>query len=64
MGFPECLDGGLDMGKDELLAHGVNQSSTHVDFMVGADDLDVWGVDTNGEETPIFVGGQWAWEAE
>lgn len=64
MGFPECLVGGLDMDRDELLAHGVNQSTTHVDFMVGADDLDVWGVDAAGKETPIFVGGQWAWEAE
>ena len=62
MGFPECLEGGLDMSKEELLAHGVNQSATHVDFMVGSDDLDVWGVTASGEEVPVFVNGQWAWE--
>ena len=43
MGFPECLKGGLEMTPDELLAHGVNQSTTHVDFMIGADDLNIWG---------------------
>lgn len=64
MGFPECLEGGVDMGKDDLLAHGVNQSATHVDFMVGADDLSVVGVTASGEETDVFVNGQWAWETE
>ena len=62
MGFPECLEGGLEMNPDELLAHGVNQSTTHVDFMIGADDLNIWGISADGKETPIFVNGQWAWE--
>ena len=62
MGFPECVEGGLEADKDTLLALGVNQSSTHVDFMIGSDDLNVWGVDADGTETPVFVNGQWAWE--
>ena len=62
MGFPECLEGGLEMNPDELLVHGVNQSTTHVDFMIGADDLNIWGISADGKETPIFVNGQWAWE--
>ena len=61
-GFAECVVGGMDMSRDELMAHGVNQSSTHVDFMVGADDLDIVGITADGEETQIFVNGQWAWE--
>ena len=60
-GFPECLAGGLDMNKDELIAHGLNQSSTHVDFMIGSDDLSVTGVTASGEEVPVFVDGRWAW---
>ena len=64
MGFPECLEGGLDMDRDQLLAHGVNQSATHVDFMIGSDDLCVTGITTTGEEVPVFVDGQWAWECE
>ena len=61
-GFPECLENGFDMSVDELLAHGVNHSHTHVDFMIGADDLEVTGVREDDTEVPIFVGGQWAWE--
>ena len=60
MGFPECLKGGLDMSKDELLAAHVNQSATHVDFMVGTDDLTVTGFTRDGREVPIFVDGTWA----
>lgn len=61
-GFPECIMGGVSLGKDGLLARGVNQSSTHVDFMIGADDLNIYGVAADGTETPVFVNGQWAWE--
>jgi len=64
MGFPECVKDGFDMSKDELVAHGVNQSLTHVDFMIGADDLEITGVTTSGEEIPIFVDGRWAWSVE
>lgn len=64
MGFPECIEGGYDMTAEELEAHGVNRSHTHVDFMIGADDLDIWGVHADGTEVPLFVNGQWAWEDE
>ena len=60
-GFPECIEGGNDMSVDELLAHGVNHSHTHVDFMIGADDLDVTGIAAEGEEVPVFRDGRWAW---
>ena len=63
-GFPECLEGGFDMSADELMAHGVNRSTTHVDFMVGSDDLEIVGVTSDGEEVPIFVDGRWAWSVE
>ncbi len=61
-GFPECVEGGLDTDKDGLVALGVNQSSTHADFMIGADDLDIWGIDMDGNETQVFVNGEWVWE--
>ena len=62
MGFPECLEGGVNLGKEELLARGVNQSVAHVDFMIGTDDLNVWGICEDGTEVPVFENGQWAWE--
>ena len=62
MGFPECIADGVSMSKEELTARGVNQSSTHVDFMVGTDDLTITGICADGSEVPVFVNGQWAWE--
>ena len=62
MGFPECLEGGASLSKEELGTRGVNQSSAHVDFMIGTDDLNIYGVGADGSETPVFVNGQWAWE--
>lgn len=64
IGFPECLEGGLDMTSDELMAHGVNHSATHVDFMIGTDDLEVTGITPSGEEIPVFVDGRWAWDVQ
>ena len=61
-GFPECLQGGLDMTKDEIVERGVNQSAVHVDFMIGSDDLNIVGIAADGTETRIFVNGQWVWE--
>lgn len=61
-GFPECYEGGEDLDKDELLKVGVNHSATHVDFMIGADDLSITGITADGQEIPVFVDGAWAWE--
>ena len=64
MGFPECISGGVSMSKEQLSEHGVNQSSAHVDFMIGTDDLSITGVCADGTEVPVFVAGQWAWEQQ
>lgn len=47
------------MTQDDLRDLGLNKSGTHVDFMIGADDLDIMGVTADGEEIPVFVNGQW-----
>ena len=62
IGFPECYEGGFEMSAEELRARGVNTSSTHVDFMIGTDDLDIMGICADGTEVPVFVNGQWSWE--
>lgn len=36
-----------------------NQSSIHVDFMIGGDDVDVTGVTRSGERVPVLRGGAW-----
>ena len=40
--------------------YGINDSITHVDFMVGSDDLDIVGITHDGEEVQIFKDGNWA----
>jgi len=62
VGFPECYEGGYEMSSDELREAGVNTSATHVDFMIGTDDMDITGICEDGTEVPVFVNGQWAWE--
>ncbi|WP_274365664.1 aminopeptidase [Paenibacillus thermotolerans] len=59
-GFPFCLEGGGAMSREELAGHGVNFSATHVDFMIGSEDLDIDGVTAEGETVPIFRAGRWA----
>ncbi|RAP78171.1 aminopeptidase [Paenibacillus montanisoli] len=58
--FPFCIEGGLGMSKDELSERGLNQSLTHVDFMIGTADLDIDGVRPDGSVEPLFRGGNWA----
>jgi aminopeptidase len=37
----------------------VNESGTHVDFMIGSPELDVDGVTAGGERVPVLRGGDW-----
>ncbi len=55
-----CLEGGKTMSPEELTAHGLNQSITHVDFMVGSEEMDIDGILEDGTREPIFRGGNWA----
>ena len=50
------------MTAEELAEKGVNKSHTHVDFMIGSDDLAITGITADGKEVPFFINGQWAWE--
>jgi aminopeptidase len=52
-----CIEGGMEMSPEELAAHGLNQSITHVDFMVGTVDLSIVGYRANGEEIVVFENG-------
>ena len=59
--YPECLQGGAEMSKEERKARGLNDSITHVDFMVGTADLSITGKTRDGREVPVFVAGNFAW---
>lgn len=55
-----CIEGAETMSRDELKAHGANQSITHVDFMVGTPDLSIVGITHDGREIEIFRNGNFA----
>jgi aminopeptidase len=59
-GFPDCLEGGQEMDEDALKDAGVNKSATHVDFMIGTEDLRIVGTKADGTEALIFSEGEWA----
>ena len=54
------LVGGKDMTRDQLKENGLNQSITHVDFMVGSGEMDIDGILSDGTVEPIFRKGTWA----
>ena len=58
--YPECIAGGERMTREELDAHGLNHSLTHVDFMVGTADLSITGTTHDGRELPVFRSGNFA----
>lgn len=57
--YAECIEGGLEMSEEELLAHDANQSFTHVDFMVGTTDLSIVATCEDGSEIPVFENGKY-----
>ena len=50
-GFPFLVEG------DD--AERVNESATHIDFMIGSPELEVDGVTKDGERVPVLRGGDW-----
>ncbi|WP_010531516.1 aminopeptidase [Lentibacillus jeotgali] len=58
--YPTNLEGGAAMDDQELDKHGVNDSLTHVDFMIGSENLDIDGVLEDGTTEAVFRNGTWA----
>lgn len=52
--------GGTEMSREELNAAGLNESNTHVDFMIGSDQMDIDGIKADGTAVPVFRKGAWA----
>ena len=48
------------MTKEQLKEKGLNDSITHVDFMIGTKDLQIVGTTHDGREIPVFVDGNFA----
>ncbi|MEW9500751.1 aminopeptidase [Jeotgalibacillus marinus] len=55
-----CVEGGKNMSQEELEKSGLNNSITHVDFMIGSDKMNIDGIKDDGTSEPIFRNGDWA----
>ena len=44
---------------DEADKARINQSSIHIDFMIGSPELDVDGITAAGEHVPVLRNGAW-----
>ena len=60
--YPTNLEGGSEMTDEELDQHGVNDSLTHVDFMIGSAELDIDGILPDGSTEAVFRKGAWAFD--
>ena len=55
--YPENIKGGEEMPKEELKAHGANDSLQHEDFMFGTKEMNIDGIGKDGKITPVFREG-------
>jgi len=55
-----CIEGGKKMSEEELEKNGLNNSITHVDFMIGSDKMNIDGVKEDGSTDAVFRDGGWA----
>ena len=60
MGFADTIRGYADKTLDECRKLGVNDSMVHEDFMIGTADMSIDALCENGQTTPIFRNGNWA----
>ena len=59
-GFTNVLRDYDKMTEEEAHAHGINDSVTHVDFMIGTEDLSITALTENGRTVQIFKDGEWS----
>ncbi len=52
-----CLKNAGALSKEEQTKRGLNDSMTHVDFMIGTPDLSITGVTRDGRAVPVFRQG-------
>jgi aminopeptidase len=56
------LDGTQDITDEEFMQRGGNVSLTHVDFMIGSNQMNIDGIQEDGSTEPVMRAGEWAFD--
>ncbi len=56
--YPTCLENGESYNNEELKSRGLNHSLTHVDFMIGHENMSIIGYTKDDIEIPIMENGR------
>ena len=57
--YTAAVEGADGLPPEELLELGVNVSAAHVDFMIGSAEVDVDGLDADGNAEPVMRENRW-----
>ena len=57
--YSKCFKDGENLSKDEIIKRGGNSSMIHIDWMIGSEEINVDGMNSNGASIPIFRNGEW-----
>jgi len=58
-GYDMTVEGATGMNENDKRATGLNDSTVHVDFMIGSAEMDVDGVTQDGASEPLMRQGAW-----
>jgi aminopeptidase len=57
--FAKCMREAHSLKREELVSKGANQSSVHLDWMIGSTEMTVAGIKSGGPPLPIMRQGEW-----
>lgn len=55
--YPTNIKG--DLTPERKKEVGFNESLNHIDFMIGTEDMDIWGIKKDGTKVRLFKNGDW-----
>jgi len=58
--YSKCFKSKKNLTADEISSRGGNSSMIHIDWMIGSNEIDIDGVNSDGTRTPVFRKGEWA----
>ena len=58
--YTKCFKQEGNFTADQVRGLGGNTSVIHIDWMIGSNEIDIDGIDSDGNSVPVFRKGEWA----